>query len=75
MVHSIAARFPFTGGGTLAPYHPSAVERYRPIAPGIEISVEPGDMIYENNAEPSLYNRRGRMVSAHRKGTCLDAYL
>ena len=76
MVHAIAAQFPFTGGGTLAPYHPSAVERYFPVAPGIEVSVEPGgDFMGTSDPESFVYNRRGRMISPQKKGICVDTYL
>jgi hypothetical protein len=64
MVHAIAAQFPFTGGGTLALYHPSPVERFFPVAPGIEVSVEPGGVFMgTSDPESFVYNRRGRMIS------------
>ncbi|MGZ6202779.1 MAG: hypothetical protein ACXWM6_14815 [Thermodesulfobacteriota bacterium] len=75
MVHAIAAQFPFTGGGTLAPYRPSSVERYFPIAPGIEVSVEPGeDLNWRSDPECFLYDRQGRMSFCPKKGTSVDTY-
>ncbi len=74
MVQAIAAPFPFIGSGTLAPYYPSAVERYLPVAPGIEVSVEPAGDLMAGDPESSVYNRRGRMISSHRKGSCIDTY-
>jgi len=75
MVHAIAAQFPFTGGGCLVPYHPSRVERYFPIAPGIEVSVEPADAPgWGADPEPSVYNRKGRMSTSPKKGTWIDTY-
>ncbi len=75
MVHALAPQFPFTGGGTLAAYRPSGVERYFAVAPGIEVSVEPGeDLGFGGEAEGSVYDRQGRLSSPQRKGIWIDSY-
>ena len=77
MVHAISASFPFPGGEGLVFYHPSPVEKYVPVAPGIEVSVEPYADIQsaERKADSPVYDRRGRLVTAKRKGDLVDSYL
>jgi len=77
VVNALAAHFPLAAGGDLIYYHASPVERYVPVAPGIEVSVEPSGDFGGGDAhpDPGLYNRRGRIQPASRKGGILDAYL
>ncbi len=77
MVHAISASFPFPGGEGLVFYHPSPVEKYVPVAPGIEVSIEPCADIHSADlrADYPLYDRRGRLVAAKRKGDLVDSYL
>jgi hypothetical protein len=77
MVHAVSASFPFPGGENLVFYHPSPVEKYVPVAPGIEVSIEPYADIQrgERRGDSPVYDRRGRLVTAKRKGDLVDSYL
>ncbi len=77
MVHAISADFPFPGGYGLALYHPLTVEKYVSVAPGIEVSAEPYADIRSGEQKPDSlqYNRRGKLITAKRKGDLVDTYL
>ena len=77
MVHALAAHFPFTNGEGLALSHPSPVENYFAVAPGIEVSVEPYDHMptRQDSHDSSVYNRLGRMVQVKKKGHFIDSTL
>jgi hypothetical protein len=77
MVHAISANFPFTGGIDLVLYHPSPVEKYFPVAPGIEVSIEPyaDTRSGERTPDSPLYNRQANLITARRKGDLVDTYL
>lgn len=78
MVHAISAQFPFMSGESLVLYQPSPMERYFPVAPGIEVSVEPQDELrweQERSQEYSTYNRRGHMNHTRKKGALVDTLL
>ncbi len=78
MVHAISAQFPFTSGESLVLYHPSPRERYFPVAPGIEVSVEPPDDVrweQGRGQESSVYNRQGQMNHPKKKGALVDTLL
>lgn len=78
MVHAIAANFPFTGGESLVLYQPSPLERYLPIAPGIEVSARPHEESSqgrETGQEALGYNRKGQMDYSKRKGLLVDTCL
>ena len=76
MLHSTAGQYPFAGNAVLAPYHPTSVEMYLPVAPGIEVSVEPGDVLgWDDDSEATVYNTKGRLSASPRKGTWIDCYL
>ena len=56
-------------------YRPSQRERYFPIGPGIEISVEPYETLEwasERGPEASVYTREGRLNSSLNKGGVVD---
>jgi len=75
MVHAISANFPFTGGETLVLYQPSPMERYFPVAPGIEVSVEPQKNPgwgRERDKKCSFYNRQGQLNHPQEKGALVD---
>jgi hypothetical protein len=75
MVHAISANFPFTGGETLVLYRPSPMEKYFPVAPGIEVSVEhheePG-WKNERGSKGSVYNRLGQLNHPRESGGWVD---
>jgi hypothetical protein len=76
MVHAISAQLPFTGGEALAFYQPSSAERYFPVGPGIEVSLEPyGEPKWddERGKEASAYNGRGQLKHRQVKGFLIDA--
>ena len=78
MVHAISAQFPFMSGESLVLYQPSPMERYLPVAPGIEVSVEPQDEVrwdQERGQESSVYNRQGQMNRPKKKGALVDTLL
>ena len=79
MVQAIVAHFPvFTGGESLALYRPSPEERYFPLAPGIEVSVqayEVGAWREKREPELSVYNRKGQISFSKKKGVLLDINL
>jgi hypothetical protein len=77
VVNAISAQFPFPHGQGLVLYHRSPVEKYFPVAPGIEVSAGPfaGGGRAEQNQEIQVYNRRGRLISAGRKGGLIDTRL
>ncbi len=77
MVNAIAAHFPLAGGEEMIFYHPSPMEKYFPVAPGIEVSVESyGDSRKgDGNSGTSLYDGRGRLRSEFPKGNIVDTYL
>lgn len=77
MVHALAAHYPFANAEGFALYHPSPVEDYFAVAPGIEVSVEPYDhaSTREENHDLSIYNRLGRMIPVERKGHFIDSTL
>lgn len=77
MVHAISASFPFTSAQGMLLYHPLPVEKYVPVAPGIEVSTEPYADIRsgERRSDSSVYNRRGKLMAAKRKGALVDMYL
>jgi hypothetical protein len=53
------------------------VEKYFPVAPGIEVSVEPYADSRNEDRGPgnALYDGRGKLASAFRKGSILDTCL
>ncbi len=77
MVNAIAAYFPFGGEEEMAYYHPSPVEKYFPVSPGIEVSVE----AYTDSREEdgglgtALYDGRGKLTSSSQKGAIVDTCL
>ncbi len=79
MVQAVVAHFPiFTGGESLAFYRPSPEERYLPLAPGIEISVqayEIGSSREEREPELSVYDRKGQLSFSNKKGVFVDINL
>jgi hypothetical protein len=77
MVHALAAHFPFTNGEGLVFYHPSPVENYFAVAPGIEVSVEPYNptSTKEESHDSSIYNQRGKMIRVKEKGRFIDSVL
>jgi hypothetical protein len=78
MVHAMSAQFPFMSGESLVLYQPSPRERYLPVAPGIEVSVEPQDEVrweQERGQESSVYNRQGQMNHLKKKGALVDTLL
>ena len=78
MVHAISAQFPFMSGESLVLYQPSPMERYLPVAPGIEVSVEPQEEVrwaQERGQESSVYNRQGQMNHPKKKGALVDTLL
>ena len=77
MVHAISANFPFPGREGMVLYHPLPVEKYVPVAPGIEVSIDPYTDIRsgERGSDSPGYNGRGKLVSAKRKGDLVDTYL
>ena len=78
MAHAISAHFPFNGGETLVLYQPSPMERYFPVAPGIEVSVEPHEESRwerERDQEGSVYNRQGRLNHPPKKGVLVDVFM
>ncbi len=78
MVHAISAQFPLMGGETLVLYQRSPMERYLPVARGLEVSVEPQDEVRwecERGQESSIYNRQGQMSSPAKKGVLVNILL
>jgi hypothetical protein len=77
MVHALAAHYPFTNGEEFLLYHPSPVENFLAVAPGIEVSVEPYEnpSARENNHPSSLYNQKGKMIRPTEKGHFIDSIL
>jgi len=77
MVHAISASFPFPSAQGMLLYHPLPVEKYVPVAPGIEVSTGPYADIRsgEQRSDSSVYNRRGKLIAAKRKGDLVDTYL
>ena len=77
MVHALAAHYPFTNGENLALYHPSPVENYFAVVPGIEVSVEPYEnpSTGENSRDASLYNQAGKRIRLIEKGHFIDSIL
>ena len=77
MVNAIAVHFPFAGGEEMVYYHPSPVEKYFPVAPGIEVSVQSysGFRNEDGSFETGVYDRRGKFSVASRKGDLVDTYL
>ena len=76
MVHAVSANFPFTGTEGMILYHPLRVERYVPVAPGIEVSIVSYDDIRsgEHGPDSPVYNRRGALIRAKTKGDIVDTY-
>ncbi len=73
MVQAISARFPFAPGGNLVLYQPAPLEKYFPVAPGIEVSVESIEEYDSGNGRHLLfYDRRGRMINRPEKGVLVD---
>ena len=77
MVNVIAEIFPFAGGEEMVYYHPSPVEKYFPVAPGIEVSAEPyiDSRKEDRRLDTILYNGRGILNRSSRKGDLVDTYL
>jgi len=77
MVHAISANFPFPRGESLVFYHPLPVERYVPVAPGIEVSIDSYNDIRSGggSSDSPVYDRRGNLVTAKRKGDLVDTCL
>ena len=78
MVNAISASFPFNGAETLLLYQPSPRERYFPVAPGIEVSVESHDEPRwgrELGLETSGYNRQGKLNFSKKKGVFIDTLM
>ena len=77
MVNAIAAHFPFAGREEMVYYHPSPMEKYFPVAPGIEVSVEAyaDSRKVDGLLDTALYNGRGKLRSSSRKGDLVDTYL
>jgi hypothetical protein len=77
MDNAVAAYFPFLGGDEMVYYYPSRMERYLPVSPGIEVSVE---AYAESRKEDGglgtvLYDGRGKLTPASRKGNIVDTRL
>jgi hypothetical protein len=77
MVNALAAHFPFAGAEEMVYYYPSPVERYFPVAPGIEVSMEPytDSRDEDRGSGNALYDGRGKLASAFRKGSIVDTCL
>jgi len=77
MVHALDAHYPFTMGESLVFYHPSPVETFFAVAPGIEVSVEPyhNPSAKEKSHDSSLYNPKGKMIRSAEKGHFIDSIL
>ncbi|HSR10307.1 MAG TPA: hypothetical protein VLS90_02605 [Thermodesulfobacteriota bacterium] len=76
MVHALAAQFPFTHRESLVPYHPAPLERYLPIAPGIEVSVAPVEDVGPGSSRScGLYDRRGRVIHSSEKGLLINTLI
>jgi hypothetical protein len=77
MVHSLAAQYPFTNGEGLVLYHPSSMESFFPVAPGIEVSIEPcgSTPAKEGSHDFSIYNHRGKIIPVKEKGRFVDSVL
>jgi hypothetical protein len=77
MVHALAAHYPFTNGERLVLYHPSPVENYFAVAPGIEVSVEPYDHTSARGGshDSPVYDRHARMIRVQKKGHFIDSTL
>jgi len=77
MVHALAAHYPFTNGEGLLLYHPSPLENFFAVAPGIEVSVEPYEnpSAIESSLDLSLYNHKGKMIRPPEKGHFIDSIL
>jgi len=77
MVNAIAAHFPFAGGEEMVYYHPSPVEKYFRVAPGIEVSVKPytDSRKEDGGSGTALYDGRGKLTSSSQKGAIVDTCL
>jgi len=76
-MNAVAIHFPFAGREETVYYHLSPVEKYFPVAPGIEVSAEPyaGSWKEDSRLEASIYDGRGKLCSPARKGDLLDTRL
>ena len=77
MVHALAVHYPFTNGEGLVLYHPSPVENYFAVAPGIEVSVAPYEnpSTREDSHDSSFYNQKGKIFRVRKKGHFIDSIL
>lgn len=77
MIPAFSAQLPFTSGETLVLYQPSSIERYFPVSPGIEVSIEPCEepkWEEEMGQESLVYNGRGRLNHSQEKGVLIDTF-
>ena len=77
-VPAISAHIPFTGGGNLVYFHPSPTERYFPVGPGIEVSIEPYEKPQkeeETSQNSSVYDGLGRLSGRQKKGFLIDVLM
>lgn len=74
MVYALSPPFPFVSREGLIPYHASAIEKYFPVAPGIEVSVQRIDLS-EAGEEFLSYDARGHLSSPMKKGVMVDTHL
>ncbi len=75
MIPAFSAQLPFASGETLVLYQPSSIERYFPVSPGIEISIEPCEEPKcgeEMGQESLVYDSRGRLNHGQKKGGLID---
>ncbi len=76
MIQAISARFPFTQRESLVFYHPSPLERYIPVAPGIEVSAGTHSEAHQETKKGSpLYTPQGKLNHTSSKGTLVDLLL
>jgi hypothetical protein len=77
MVHAVSVNFPFASREEMVLYHPLPVEKCVPVVPGIEVSIDPFTDIRsgERESDSPVYNRRGKLIRAKRKGDLVDTYL
>ncbi len=77
MVYALSPPFPFRSQGGLPLYHATLVEKYLPVAPGIEVSVQRIELLQggECTQEFLFYDRRGHLSSPERKGAMIDTRL
>ncbi len=75
MIPAFSGQLPFTSGEALVVYQPASIERYFPVGPGIEASIEPWEEPIwgeETGQESLVYNGSGRLNHGQKKGVFID---